>query len=383
MKKVYLMSADMGGGHDSTANALQKAIEMRQLPWQFHVVEFFKEIGGTSLPQTVYNNLVLKESWGSWVRIFNEPILVPSLKLKVRLNYSAWLKRLRSYLYQHKPDIVISLFPYINRILYEGLQATLPNVPFITLPIDFADCPPHFWIEQQDQFLICPTERMVEQAQELGYREEQILRTSGVIINPRFYEPINCDRKVERQRLGLDPDLPTALVMFGGRGSNAMLEVAESLERSPLNLQLILICGRDKKLADTLRRSQSRLLRYVENYTSEIPYYMHLSDFFIGKPGPGSMSEALAMKLPVITVSNAFTMLQERYNPEWIASNGVGIVVRDFREVDRAVAQLLVSENFARYRAKAAALNNQAVFEVVDFLEGILEKSEVRSKEFV
>jgi 1,2-diacylglycerol 3-beta-galactosyltransferase len=85
----------------------------------------------------------------------------------------------------------------------------------------------------------------------------------------------------------------------------------------------------------------------------------------------------------VITVSNDLTMLQERYNPEWIASNEVGIVVRDSREIDRAVAELLLPENFARYRSKAAALNNQAVFEVVDFIERILQNSELRSKEFV
>ena len=31
---------------------------------------------------------------------------------------------------------------------------------------------------------------------------------------------------------------------------------------------------------------------HVVGFTSEIPYYMVLSDFFIGKPGPGSISEA-------------------------------------------------------------------------------------------
>ena len=39
---------------------------------------------------------------------------------------------------------------------------------------------------------------------------------------------------------------------------------------------------------------------FVEGFTKEVPYYMRLSDFFIGKPGPGSISEALAMKLPVL-----------------------------------------------------------------------------------
>jgi 1,2-diacylglycerol 3-beta-galactosyltransferase len=106
---------------------------------------------------------------------------------------------------------------------------------------------------------------------------------------------------------------------------------------------------------------------------------MYLSDFFIGKPGPGSISEALAMKLPVITDCNTLTLFTERYNAKWVVERGVGIVVRDFRQVDRAVAELLQPENFARYRAKAAAFNNQAVFEVVDFLARILESSHLKA----
>jgi 1,2-diacylglycerol 3-beta-galactosyltransferase len=102
---------------------------------------------------------------------------------------------------------------------------------------------------------------------------------------------------------------------------------------------------------------------------------MHLSDFFIGKPGYLCISEAATMKLPVITECNALTMFQERYSAEWIVEQGVGIVVSNFQEIDRAVTELLIPENFARYQAKAAAINNQAVFEVVEILARILESS--------
>ena len=62
-------------------------------------------------------------------------------------------------------------------------------------------------------------------------------------------------------------------------------------------------------------------------FTQEIPYYMKLADFFIGKPGPGSISEALVMGLPVIVERNAWTMVQERFNTDWIAQNGFGVVL--------------------------------------------------------
>ncbi|MBD2727332.1 UDP-N-acetylglucosamine--LPS N-acetylglucosamine transferase [Nostoc sp. FACHB-892] len=374
MKKVYLMIYDAGAGHRSTAKALQKVIEERKLPWEIHLVEAFIEILGTSASQDFYNKFVLQKTWA---KLINEPLLVPLFKLQIRLQHSAWLARLKKYWQQHQPDMVVSVQPYINRVLCESLQAASPGVPFVTFITDHADCPPHFWIEKQEQFLICPTEKAVEQAKNFGYTQDKIFRTSGVIIQPRFYEPVLCDRQIERKRLGLDPNLATALITFGSQGSNVMLEIADSLEKSQLNLQLIFICGRNEELAVTLRRQQSRLPRFVETFTSEIPYYMHLSDFFVGKSGSVGVSEAVAMNLPVITDCNALSLFQERPSAEWIADNEIGIVVRDFRDINQAVAKLIEPETLARYRANAAAINNKAVFEVVDILEGILEQPQL------
>ncbi|MEH2042829.1 MGDG synthase family glycosyltransferase [Nostoc sp.] len=372
MKKVYLMIYDLGAGHRSTANALQKVIEKRQLPWEIHIVDAFKEIIGTTAPHYVYNQLILKKDWA---KIINHPFLVPSFKLQIRLSHFAWLRRFKRYWQQHQPDMVVSLLPYINGLINQSLQAVSPSVPFTTVMTDHADCPPHFWIDPQAQFLICPTQRAVEQAKNLGYTQERIFSTSGVVIHPRFSEPVNSDRRIERERLDLDPDLPTGLITFGSQGSKAMLEIADSLDKSSLNLQLIFICGRNEEIANTLRRQQSRLPRFIETFTSEIPYYMHLSDFFIGKSGSVGVSEAVAMKLPVITDCNALSMFQERPSAEWIAENEIGIVVRDFRDINQAVAKLIQPETLTQYRANVAAIDNQGVFEVVDILEQMLESS--------
>jgi hypothetical protein len=61
---------------------------------------------------------------------------------------------------------------------------------------------------------------------------------------------------------------------------------------------------------------------------------MALSDFFIGKPGPGSISEAMAMHLPVIIERNIWTLPQERYNADWVIEKKVGFVLPNFREIE-------------------------------------------------
>ena len=112
--------------------------------------------------------------------------------------------------------------------------------------------------------------------------------------------------------------------------------------------------------------------RHIEGFTFEIPYFMRQADFFIGKPGPGSVSEALACGLPVIVVCNAWTLPQERYNADWIQSNNFGIVLRSFGDIGNAVTEML--EFSAMFRYKVAEYSNRAVFEVVDILQQIIDE---------
>jgi hypothetical protein len=64
-----------------------------------------------------------------------------------------------------------------------------------------------------------------------------------MILHPSFYEPIHGDRAAERRRLGLDPDLPAGLVLFGGYGSCIMVTIARRMAESKARAQLIFGAG--------------------------------------------------------------------------------------------------------------------------------------------
>lgn len=151
-----------------------------------------------------------------------------------------------------------------------------------------------------------------------------------------------------------------------------MKDILERIAAAPVRAQLIMLCGRNERLAAKLTVSPARIRRVVETFTSDVARYMRLSDFFIGKPGPGSISEALVMQLPVIVERNARTMVQERYNCDWIREEGVGIVVDSFSQIGGAVARLSNPGVYARFRERIGRLNNRAVFEIVDVIDGIL-----------
>jgi 1,2-diacylglycerol 3-beta-galactosyltransferase len=196
-----------------------------------------------------------------------------------------------------------------------------------------------------------------------------------MILNPGFYAPQNLDRGAERIQLGLRPDLPTGLVLFGGQGSMDMVKIARTLNNLAPGVQLILLCGRNALVAERLRALPRRIPMFVEGFTSDIPRYMALADFFIGKAGPGSVSEALAMRLPVIVERNAWTLPQERYNADWIQQRQVGMVLKSFSDIAEAVGELLNLDTLCRYRNNAAAIRNFAVFEIPELLDKILSDS--------
>ncbi len=354
--------------------ALQSVIASQGYGWNIRLVnlqevldplDIFRKITRIRL-QDIYN-LLLAKGW-----TLGSPYLLPMMQLVLRIHHSPALKLLARHWQETRPDMVVSLVPNLNRALFEGLQKALPGTPFVTILTDLADYPPHFWIEKQPQYFVCGTQRAFEQAGSLGHASSRVFQTSGMILRPDFYEPPAWDRAAERQRLGLNPDLPTGLVLFGGEGSNVMFSIAERLGNSATDLQLIMICGKNARLKARLQSLQTRNKIVVEGFTKEIPYYMHLSDFLIGKPGPGSISEALMMRLPVIVESNAWTLPQERYNAKWVREHGVGIVLKNFRSIESAVKQLLSEDRLAHMKEKISAMNNQAVFEIPPILEKIL-----------
>ena len=375
MPKIALVYIDSGGGHRAAANALSEVIRQQERPWEIEMlsiqdllnpIDFIRKYTGIPF-QDIYN-IMLRRGW-TW----GSAPLIRLMHFVIRRFHRSQVRELQRQWTARQPDLVVSLIPHYNRALCESLSLACPGVPFVTALTDIADYPPHFWIECQDQYVICGSEQAARQAHALGLPADRILRTSGMILHPRFAGHMEFDRCSHRRSLGLDPDLPTGLVLFGGEGSYEMVRIAEALNHRGGQVQLILLCGKNKVVAQKLRQMSARIPMFIEGFTQEVPYYMELADFFIGKPGPGSISEALAKRLPVIVQSNSWTMAHERYNATWVQENGFGLVVRNFSsDIGDAVDTLLQPENYSRFRENAAATRNTAVYEIPVLLERLL-----------
>lgn len=376
MPNLDFLYFDAGGGHRAAATALREVCAERHPEWNIRLVhvqevlsdfDIFRRLLGIKT-EDMYN-LVLRKGW-----TLGSGGMLRGLQFLIRMYHGLQVKYLRQYWQQEpKPDLVVSLIPNFNRSVHEALAGLEKRPRMVTVLTDIADYPPHFWIEKnQRQSFICGSAKAEQQALSSGYARDTVFRTSGMILNPRFYQEAEIDRAAERAKLGLDPKKPTGLIMFGGYGSPVMENIAAKLEASSLDLQLIFICGKNTKLKERLQAQKYRFPVFVEGFTKEVPHYMRLSDFFIGKPGPGSISEALHLGLPVIVTKNALTLPQERYNADWVLENEVGFVEPHFGKIDNAVGRLLSPGVLDRYQANARRLDNRAVFEIPEIFERLL-----------
>jgi 1,2-diacylglycerol 3-beta-galactosyltransferase len=368
-----------GGGHRASATALEAVATQQRRPWHIRLInlrdllepaDFIHRLTGVR-SEDFYNAMLRLDLTAGVI-----PML-PLMHLLIRRTHRRNTELLARHWMESRPDLVVSLIPHFNRTIFEGLRMADARcdglaTPMVTIMTDFADYPPHFWIEAQDQFLICATPIAERQALAIGLAGQRVRRTSGMIVRPEFYSRPQVCREDERRRLGLDPKLPTGLVMFGGYGSRRMLTIAQRMAEARQAVQLIFICGHNEYLRHELTAMELPFRSHVEGFTHNIPYFMQLADFFVGKPGPGAISEALVSGLPVIVVRNVSTMVQERYNTEWIMQNQIGIVIRSFSEIAKTVASIVDEERSRRFRARVAMLNNRAVFDIPDILEQIM-----------
>jgi len=380
-KKIHVLFHDAGGGHRNAAVALRAVCEQQQGLWDLNLVQFqeltdhldiLRRLTGIRI-QEQYNTL-LRNGW-TW----GSEYLLRVLQLTIRTFHRPMVKLLANYWREHPADLLISVIPHFNREIAESWTSLYPGRPFVTIITDLADFPPRFWIEPiAEQVVVSGSDRAAKQARDFGKVEgKNLFRASGMILRPEFYAEQKETCSEIRRQLGLDLKLPTAMVLFGGYGSNVIYDIAQQMDAARLPLQMILICGKNEKLAERLRAEKWHIPMHVVGFTREVNRLMHAADFLIGKPGPGSIAEAMISGLPVLVECNSSTLPQERYNTEWVTEKRVGVAIKSFRrDAVSAVRAFLEPDQLDAMKRNVRAQHNRAVFEIPEFLSGLMAEQE-------
>ncbi|MFC6604556.1 hypothetical protein ACFQDF_28270 [Ectobacillus funiculus] len=160
-----------------------------------------------------------------------------------------------------QPTVVVSTFPLAAAVMSKLKSYGLTDIPTVTTITDHTDhsC----WIYPFTDQYIVGSGVVRDSLKSLGVEESRIAVT-GIPIRQQFSQTFQ--REEILKKYGLDPHLPTLLMMGGGCGmigdGNSTIQEIDAL---PEPIQLIIVCGHNETpfgIEGKAKRFQTSYLSY-------------------------------------------------------------------------------------------------------------------------
>ncbi|KAM1012720.1 hypothetical protein ACFX13_043517 [Malus domestica] len=342
-KKVLILMSDTGGGHRASAEAIKAAFnEEFGDEYQVFVTDLWSDHTPwpfNQLPRS-YNFLVKHGPLWKMTYYGTAPRLVHQSNFAATSTFIA--REVAKGLMKYQPDIIISVHPLMQHVPLRVLRGRglLKKIVFTTVVTDLSTCHPT-WFHKLVTRCYCPTNEVAKRALKAGLQPSQI-KVYGLPVRPSFVKPVRPKAELRRE-LGMEEDLPAVLLMGGGEGMGPIEATAQELGDAlydenlgePVG-QVLVICGRNKKLANKLLSINWKIPVQVKGFVTKMEECMGACDCIITKAGPGTIAEAMIRGLPIIL--NDYIAGQEVGNVPYVVENGCGKYSKSPKEIARIVA---------------------------------------------
>jgi len=258
----------------------------------------------------------------------------------VRILWPAIRESMEDFLRQSNPDVVVSVHPVLTYFSIRALQEANLRIPFVTVVTDLVSLHP-LWLCPKTDSCLVPTEPAKERALANGLPHEKV-KVVGLPVGLKFAGGVG-DKGTLRDKLGLERDRPTILVVGGGEGMGKVYKIARAIAKAHVNAQLMVVAGRNKRLQRRLERVDWEIPTTVFGFVTNMPELMGASDVIVTKAGPHTISEALITGLPILL--SGFVPGQEEGNVEYVINKGVGTWTEKPRRIADTLAQWLQPGN--------------------------------------
>lgn len=326
-RRLLFLFADTGGGHRAGAEAVAGEVRARHGDgFDVHLLDPFAEVAPRLMSRIVdlYSPLIRFAPW-AWGLGYH----VTDTRTAVRAMRGGFLRfvepGLAAAIRELQPAAVVSFHPLLNHVSARVVRLPgVPHVPVVTVITDLVDVHASWTCADVDA-VVTPSPGGLDHCRRVGLAAERC-HDLGLPVGAAFTRapPDLDERRAIRRALGLDPDCFTVLLTGGGEGSGGMARRLRPLLRARLDLQVVVICGRNQALFERLRelRAVSPTRLRVEGFVGNMAEWMRAADVAITKAGPGTIAEALCSGTPLLLAS--YLPGQERANVGYVVSTGAG-----------------------------------------------------------
>ncbi|HID61990.1 MAG TPA: glycosyltransferase [Anaerolineae bacterium] len=361
---ILILSSDTGGGHRSAAQAITEAVARLGGP----PVEMVDALAQGRFPVNcsprlyALTTLYAPSLWGWAFHLTNAPLRTRFVLRTISLFIE---KNLKELLQEKKPEAIVSVHPLINQAVAGAMGEVGSEAPFIIVGTELINVH-RAWACPGARYYLMPTRQAKEALLRYGVPEEKV-KLIGPPLKPAFSEE-KRSRAELKGALELNPTRPVVLFVSGGEGTGRVHDFVQALAGAGLEMQLLVITGRNRKLKARLDEIRFAFPARVYGFVEDMPALMHAADLIVTRAGSITVSEALACALPLV-----FTGAlpgQEEGNIEWVVGAGAGRVAETPPHLVAVLRELLADEEaLAKMSERAASLIKRcAVWEIAAFI---------------
>lgn len=332
--RILIISVSAGAGHVRAAQAIRAAALERGL--EATHLDLMDLVAGGYRKLYTKNYLALVRRyprlWG-WMYEATDLAAHDSLMQRARRAAEACLtRRARAVIEAHRADVIVCT----HFLPAEMLAYARPACP---VWVQVTDYDLHrAWVQPGMAGYFAASEEIAFLMKSRGIAPEAI-HVTGIPVMPAFAR--RFDRLACARALGLDPALPTVLLMGGGGGLGGLEECAARLLAAAPGFQLMVLAGHNETALHALRRlaTEHRGRLFPLPFTDQVEQVMACADLAITKPGGLSVSECLAQGLPMIL--HEPIPGQEERNAEFLLEQGAALKAASFPALEYRLRNLL------------------------------------------
>ncbi|MPM15710.1 Processive diacylglycerol beta-glucosyltransferase [bioreactor metagenome] len=346
-KKVLIMSASTGGGHNRAARAIKEELERKTIdgiPVKCEIVDSLKLVN-TTMDKIISRGyeksaIYTPKAYGRVYR-FSETSLVSKNEFKGNLLTSVMAQKFKKLLKDSQPDLIIGThpFPMIALSTLKKSSHTYKNStnlgdtfikhnssvnvpPMISVLTDYTTH--STWIQNEINYYIVGHEYVKELLVFEGVDSNKV-KTFGIPVEKSFLS--HRDKETVLNELGLSSDKLTVLLMGGSFGAGNIKETLDELLDIDRDFQILVITGRNESLREKIEKKLASHSHdkniCVLGYTNKMNDILASIDVLITKPGGLTTTEALLKDVPMIVPY--YIPGQEEENLDFLSNCGAAL----------------------------------------------------------